>query len=145
LLIEIYDTGGGGGTLANLSARARVAGGGGELIAGFVVRGDAAATLLVRAVGPSLRAFGVGDALAAPRLTLVRSDGVVLGENRGWSAAPNALDVREAARRSGAFALPALSADAALLVTLPPGAYTALIAPDDGGQGVALVEVYEVR
>lgn len=145
LLIEVYDTGAGGGTLANLSARARVSAGGGELIAGFVVRGESAATLLVRAVGPALRALGVGDALAAPRLTLVRSDGTVLGENRGWSTAPNALDVREAARRSGAFALPGLSADAALLVTLPPGAYTALVSPDDGGQGVALVEVYEVR
>jgi hypothetical protein len=145
LLIEIYDTGAGGGTLANLSARARVAGGGGELIAGFVVRGDAAATLLVRAVGPALRALGVGDALAAPRLTLVRGDGAVLAENRGWTVAPNALDVREAARRSGAFALAPQSADAALLVTLPPGAYTAVVAPDDGGQGVALIEVYEVR
>ncbi len=145
LLIEIYDTRAGGGMLANLSARARVTGAGGELIAGFVVRGDAAMTLLIRAVGPALRAFGVGDALAAPRLTLVQDDGTVLGENRGWSVAPNALDVREAARRSGAFALPALSADAALLVTLPPGAYTALISPADDGQGVALVEVYEVR
>ena len=143
LLVEVYQTAG-AGALANLSARARVAGDGGELIAGFVVRGEQAITVLVRATGPALRTLGVGDALPAPRLTLVR-DGEVWLANAGWAQAPNAADVREAARRTGAFALPLRSADAAMLVTLPPGAYSAVVAPATGATGVALVEVYEVR
>lgn len=143
LLIEIYDRGAGGGVLANISARARVAPAGGELIAGFVVRGDAAMTVLIRAAGPALRALGVGEALAAPTLTLVR-DGTVVAANTGWGTATNAVDVREAARRTGAFAFAAGSADAALLVTLPPGAYTALVGTA-AGEGVGLVEVYELR
>ena len=68
LLVEVYDNSPGGGSLGNLSARSRVAGGGGELIAGFVVRGETAATLLVRAVGPSLGNFGLAEALRSPRL-----------------------------------------------------------------------------
>ena len=142
-MLEVYQAAG-AGVLASLSARARVAGDGGELIAGFVVRGERAITLLVRAAGPALRTLGVEDALAAPRLTLLR-DGEVWLANDGWARAPNAVDVREAARRTGAFALPLRSADAAMLVTLPPGAYSAVVAPGTETAGVALVEVYEVR
>ena len=142
MLVEVYDDGG-AGTLVNLSARARV-GPGTDLIAGFVVTGTAAVTVLVRAVGPGLRAFGLTNPLAAPRITLIR-DGTVVSVNAGWSGAPNALDQREAARRTGAFALVPGLADAALLVTLDPGAYSAVVDAGDGGAGVALVEVYEVR
>lgn len=142
MLVELYDDGG-PGTLVNLSARARV-GAGKDLIAGFVVTGSAAATVLVRVVGPGLRAFGLADALAAPRISLVR-DGTVVAVNSGWSAAPNAQDQVEAARRTGAFALVPGMADAGLLLTLDPGAYSAVVDAVDGGQGVALVEVYEVR
>jgi hypothetical protein len=114
------------------------------LIAGFVVTGSTAVTVLVRAVGPGLRAFGLSNPLALPRITLMR-DGAVVSVNAGWAAAPNALDQREAARRTGAFALVPGLVDAALLVTLDPGAYSAVVDATDGGAGVALVEVYEVR
>ncbi|MFM9080071.1 MAG: phosphodiester glycosidase family protein, partial [Opitutaceae bacterium] len=124
LLVEVYDTAAGGGTLGNLSARARVAGGGGELIAGFVVRGETAATLLVRAVGPSLGNFGLADALRAPRLTLM-SGATPLAANAGWATAPNAAEARRAAERAGAFPLSGAAADSLLRGTLPPGAYTA--------------------
>lgn len=144
LLVEVYDAAAGGGTLGNLSARARVTGGGGELIAGFVVRGETAATLLVRAVGPSLGGFGLGDALRAPRLTLM-AGAAPLAANIGWATSPNASEARRAAERSGAFPLSGAAADSLLLVTLPPGAYTAVIAPPDGAGGVALVELYDVR
>jgi hypothetical protein len=142
MLVEVYDDGG-AGSLVNLSARARV-GRGTDLIAGFVVTGSTAVTVLVRAVGPGLRAFGLSNPLALPRITLMR-DGAVVSVNAGWAAAPNALDQREAARRTGAFALVPGLVDAALLVTLDPGAYSAVVDATDGGAGVALVEVYEVR
>lgn len=144
LLIEVYDTTAGGGVLANLSARARVAAGREELTAGFVVRGEAAMNVLIRGIGPTLGGFGVGDALRGPRLTLVR-DGETWLTNARWALAPNAADVRAAARGSGAFALSAVATDAAMLVTLPPGAYTATVAAPEGTEGVALVEIYEVR
>jgi hypothetical protein len=144
MLVEVYDAGAGGGVLGNLSARARVAGGGAELIAGFVIRGGTAATLLIRAVGPTLDGFGLTEALRAPRLTLM-AGASPLAANTGWATAPNAAEIRAAAAASGAFALSGAAADSALLVTLPPGAYTAIIAPPEGGAGVALVELYEVR
>jgi hypothetical protein len=144
LLIEVYDTTAGGGVLANLSARARVAAGREELTAGFVVRGESAMNVLIRGMGPTLGGFGVGDAVRGPRLTLVR-DGETWLANARWALAPNAADIRVAARGSGAFALSAVATDAAMLVTLPPGAYTATVAAPEGTEGVALVEIYEVR
>jgi hypothetical protein len=144
LLIEVYDTTAGGGVLANLSARARVAAGREELTAGFVVRGESAMNVLIRGIGPTLGGFGVGDAVRGPRLTLVR-DGETWLANARWALAPNAADIRVAARGSGAFALSAVATDAAMLVTLPPGAYTATVAAPEGTEGVALVEIYEVR
>jgi len=143
VLLELYDAGG-PGALTNVSARARISPQTGPLIAGFVVRGPAALTVLVRAIGPSLAAFGVRDALAAPRLTLVK-DGVTLQVNSAWASAPNASEIWAAGRATGAFSIPAGSADSALLVTLPPGGYTTIVSAADEGSGVALVEVYEVR
>ncbi len=143
VLLELYDAGG-PGALTNVSARARISPKTGPLIAGFVVRGPAALTVLVRAIGPSLAAFGVRDALAAPRLTLVK-DGVTLQVNTAWASAPNALEIWAAGRTTGAFSIPAGSQDSAVLVTLPPGGYTAIVSAADEGSGVALVEVYEVR
>ena len=147
VLIELYDAstaGAGRGVLTNLSARARVPATDGALIAGFVIRGQASLTVLIRAIGPALGALGVADALPATRLSLVR-DGETRFTNSRWSAAANALDLRETARQTGAFALVPGSADSAMLVTLPPGAYTAVVDSPSGSGGVALVEVYEVR
>ena len=72
-------------------------------------------------------------------------DGATLQVNTAWASAPNALEIWSAGRATGAFALPAGSADSALLATLPPGGYTAIVSAADEGSGVALVEVYEVR
>ena len=143
-LIEIYDTRMRPGVLTNLSARARVPAVGGRLIAGFVVRGEAAITVLIRAIGPALASLGVAAALPSTRLSLVH-DGEVRFTNTRWATAGNALAIREAARQTGAFALVPGSADSALLVTLQPGAYTAVVDSPTNAGGVALVEVYEVR
>ncbi|MEY2879046.1 MAG: hypothetical protein RLZZ15_1426, partial [Verrucomicrobiota bacterium] len=119
--------------------------GGGEqmLIGGFVIAGGGPKTMLFRAAGPSLRAFGVGNALAAPVLDLFAGP-TLLQSNAGWSAQPNAGAVAGAAAQAGAFAFANGSADAALLVALPPGAYTAVVRGAGGTTGAALVEAYEV-
>lgn len=126
------------GTLVNVATRATVGAGEEVLIAGFVVTGPAPKAMLVRAAGPALRAFGVSDAIADPRLRIF-SGATVLSENDDWSGA----DTGAAAARAGAFPFTVGSADAALLVTLPPGAYTAVVEPARGPGGPALVEVYE--
>ncbi len=142
-LAELYALDGNGRT-QNLSTRARVTAGGGTLTSGFVVQGPAYKRLLLRAVGPTLRAFGLGDALADPVLTLYAGQKLTAA-NDNWSTTPaDAAMAAAAARAVGAFALPAGSNDAALLITLPPGAYTAEVRGQGDTEGIALLEIYEV-
>ncbi|MDP3069736.1 MAG: immunoglobulin domain-containing protein [Opitutaceae bacterium] len=148
-LVEIYDGTIGEYTptsprLLNLSTRGRVDPGEGALFAGFVVTGNAPKRLLVRGIGPALGNFGVGGVLADPVVTLFR-DGAVVLENDDWdSSASTSQEIAEAAVSVGAFALPGGSRDACLLITVPPGAYSARVAGKSNGRGIALVEIYEV-
>ncbi len=123
--------------LANLSTRAQSLAGNDVLIGGFIIGGSVAKTVVVRARGPSLTAQGVANALANPTLQLFAGQSVI-ASNDDWGAAANA-----AAIQSSGFA-PADPAESAVLVTLQPGAYTAVIAGAGGGTGVAIVEVFEV-
>lgn len=149
-LVEVYDatsTGDyslGGPYLSNVSARASVGSAGNVLIAGFVIAGNTSRTVLVRASGPSLAGFGISGFLADPQITVYAADGsgTVLASNTGWNAS---AVVARAASRVGAFAWPASgSQDSGFVVTLPPGAYTAVVSGASGDAGVALVEVYDV-
>ena len=115
--------------------------GGDILIAGFVIGGTTAKTVLVRASGPALVPFGVTDTLPDPQLTLY-SGNTVLASSRGWGGVS---EIANTAAAVGAFAwTDPNSSDSALLITLPPGAYTAQIAGASGDTGVALVELYDV-
>jgi hypothetical protein len=104
----------------------------GALIAGFVVSGNTSKKLLIRGVGPTLSSFGVSGTLADPMLRIVRSDNVVIRENDNWEVGNDVALLADAAAKVSAFSLVSGSKDAAILINLPPGAYTALI------------EVYEV-
>ncbi len=144
-LVEVYDADSGGGArLANVSARTRVGTGADILITGFVVSGDGARTLLIRGAGPSLGGFGVADALVDPRLRVYRGDTLV-AENDDWDQGTDAVQTSATAASVGAFAFAIGSKDSALVLTLPPGAYTAQVSGVNDTTGVALVEVYEVR
>jgi hypothetical protein len=132
--------------LINSSVRATVGTGGNILIAGFVVGGSTAQTFLIRASGPALAAFGITGALPDPLLSLYSAgSGPASGliqSNAGWGG-----DAQLAAVAGGVGAFswgPSGTPDAALLVTLPPGAYTAEVAGAGGDGGIALVEIYEV-
>jgi DNA/RNA endonuclease G (NUC1) len=132
-----------GQRLANLSSRA-IAGTGDQVaIVGFVIAGLESKTVLVRAIGPTLRTFGVATAVGAPRLD-VMSGATLVATNTGWGTAANAAEIAAASPRVGAFALAAGSADSVVLTTLAPGNYTALVSAADGNAGAALVEVYDV-
>ncbi|HZZ19371.1 MAG TPA: family 43 glycosylhydrolase [Opitutaceae bacterium] len=149
-LMEVYDATPDGAfnssspRLVNLSARVLAGSGPNALFAGFVIKGTAAMTVLIRASGPALAPFGVSGVLPDPQLTLQnQATGAVIAANTGWAG--NAA-VSDAAGNVGAFRWndPA-SRDSALLITLPPGNYTAEVAGAGGDSGIILVEVYEVR
>ena len=139
VLVEVYDAAGGvSPRLTNLSALNRVGTGGDVLIAGFTIDGPVAKTVLIRGVGPTLGTLGVGGVLADPKLE-VYAGSAKLAENDNWSAATGATFAG-----LGAFAFDAGSKDAALVITLPPGGYTAQLSGIGGTTGQGLIEVYEL-
>lgn len=142
-LVEAYDLDAADtGRFRNLSTRVRVGTGASVAIPGLVITGENARTLLIRAVGPGLGAFGVSGTLARPSI-VVLSGNRMAAANSGWEASPDSTAVVAASARVGAFALRPSQADAALLTTLPAGAWTIQVAGADGGAGVVLVEVYD--
>lgn len=132
------------GRIVNLSSRAVVGTGENVLIPGFVLQGAGRAWFLIRGIGPTLASFGVQGTLANPTLRIVDREGRELAINDDWGASSNASLLAQAAARSGAFALPTDSRDAAILIELPAGSYTAQLSGLGGTTGVGLVEVYEV-
>ena len=129
--------------LTNLSTRGFVGTGANAMICGFVIGGTTPKDVLIRAIGgATLGGFGVGGTLADPQLELFNAAGALIAQNANWNDRDGA-SIATAIRRVGAFALDGNSSDAALLVTLPPGGYTAKVAGADGGAGAALVEVYD--
>jgi hypothetical protein len=146
-LVEVYDLTPAGTyvpsdpRLINISARVQVGTGGNILIAGFVIGGSTSRTVLIRASGPALIPFGVPGTLADPRLQLFSGSNVI-ASNFGWGGDPA---IESAASSVNAFSwADSSSSDSAILVTLPPGAYTAQISGASGDTGVALVEVYDI-
>lgn len=132
------------GRLVNLSVRAQVGTGANILIPGFVVSGSGTETLLIRADGPALTQFGVTGILAQPSLSVIDNTGSVIASNTGWSSNANSSQIATAAAAVGAFALQPGSADCAVLVSLPAGAYTVQISGINNVTGIALAEIYEL-
>jgi hypothetical protein len=112
------------------------------LIGGFVVEGTGLQYVLVRADGPTLGIFGVPNPLPDPVLTVYDSNQNVIFQNAGWSTQTESASVSAADLAVGAFALPSGSKDSAMLLTLNPGAYTAVITSAGGNSGTALFEAY---
>jgi pectin methylesterase-like acyl-CoA thioesterase len=114
-------------------------------IAGFVITGETATRVLIRAVGPTLAdTFGVTGALPNPRLDLYRGS-TLIASNVGWASASNPNELALVAAQSGAFPLRATVADSAITMTLSPGPYTAIVSSASGStSGTALVEIYDV-
>lgn len=146
-LVEVYDATEGAipraRRIINIATRATAGTGDNALIAGFYVNGTVPKRLLIRGVGPALAQFGVTGVLARPQLA-VNSGAAVLAQNAGWSTSPDAATLATSAALVGAFAFAAGSADAALILHLAPGAYTAQVSGFGNTTGVALVEVYEL-
>lgn len=141
-LAEIYDAGTGTASrLVNVSSRASAGTGANVLISGFVIAGDSMQRVLLRGIGPGLAQFGTPGVVADPSIALFDAEGRELGGNDNWVS--SIATVSSAAAGAGAFALNAGSKDAAVLATLPAGAYTIQVSAPT--TGAALLEVYEVR
>jgi hypothetical protein len=141
-LVEVYDAAQDNpASLVNLSVRTHVGSGADAPNVGFVITGTGPKRVVVRAVGPTLSIFGVPDVIADPQLELYRG-GVRIDQNDNWGGASSLVAAFE---QVGAFGFKdAASRDAALLVTLEPGAYTVVVSGQGGSSGTALVEVYDV-
>ena len=120
----------------NISTRLDVQTGAQVGIGGFIVSGSGLTKVVVRGIGPSLEGVGVQGALADPVLELHAPDGTVL-TNDNWR------DSQESEIAAAGLA-PAADAEAALIVDVMPGAYTAVLSGKNGGTGIGLVEVYDL-
>jgi hypothetical protein len=137
-LIEVYDLDPlGNSQLLNLSARAYVGAADDVLIGGLIVQ-SVSRRLLVRALGPTLAAFGVTGALGDPALELHDFNGTILATNDNWRDAPNSADI------SATGLAPIDDRESAVLAMLGPGTYTAIVR-GVGGTGVGLLEAYLIN
>jgi CHRD domain-containing protein len=125
--------------LSNISTRGIVLNGNSVMIAGFIIQGNGPQTVVVTGIGPSLASAGISNPLANPTLSLVRSsDGQVIAVNDDWQTAPNAQAIMDAGLAPGN------AAESAIMMTLPPGAYTAVLSGANNTTGVGIVAVYRV-
>jgi len=139
-LVEVYDIDQTSfSDLANLSTRGFVGSGDNVMIGGFIVGGgNGAARVMIRAIGPSLAAAGISNPLQNPTLTLRDGNGALLNSNNDWLD-DNGTEIYETG------IAPNNTAESAIVMTLPAGHYTAVLAGANGGTGVGLVEFYHLQ
>ncbi|MDB6168183.1 MAG: Immunoglobulin I-set domain protein [Verrucomicrobia bacterium] len=147
-LVEVYDSAQSPGTetqkLVNISTRGEVRTGQNIMIAGFVITGNVPKKVLIRGVGPTLGSYGVGETLADPILNLYQGD-TLAATNDNWDASgTGGTEITTAAAQVGAFPLAVGGKDAAMVVTLAPGIYSAQVSGANNSTGIVLLEVYEV-
>jgi hypothetical protein len=138
--VEVYDLDTAAASrLANLSTRAFVQTGGNVVIAGFILGNNGGDDrIVVRGIGPSLSSFGVPNPLQDPTLELRDGNGALLVANNDWQDNPT-----QAAEITAAGLAPSNTKESAIAASLPPGLYTAILAGQNNGTGVGLVEVYD--
>ena len=123
--------------LLNISTRMQVQTGDNVLIGGFIITGNAAKKVILRAIGPSLTAQGVDGALADPVLELHGPDGSLIMSNDNWK------DMQQSDIEATGIP-PTNDAESALIATLSPGGYTAIVSGKNNTSGVGLVEGYDL-
>jgi pectin methylesterase-like acyl-CoA thioesterase len=124
--------------LFNISTRLHVGTGESVGIGGFIITGPAPKKVILRAIGPSLQGSGLSDVLADPILELHDAGGGLMTANDNWRD-----DEASAAELTTMGLTPAHDAESALVITLLPGRYTAIIGGNNGATGMGLVEVYD--
>jgi hypothetical protein len=142
-LIEVYDNNQGvDSDLANISTRGFVDTGNNVMIGGFTLGGNNNATrIAVRALGPSLTSSGLSNVLADPTLELHNANGTIMVSNDDWQSDP----VSAAQLTANGLALPNPKESGIFTSLAPPGQFTAVVAGKNGGIGIGLVEIYNLR
>ncbi len=125
------------GKATNISSRGMVGTGQNVLIAGFIISGNQPKKVIVRALGPTLSTLGVSGALADPTIIIVNSSNVVVASNDNWR------NTQETEIAASGFA-PPNDLESAIIATLAPGSYTAVVSGKNSGTGVALVDLYQL-
>ena len=136
-LVEVFEIDHPETPLINISTRGPVYTGDNVMIAGLIIQGDTAKTVLIAARGPSIAGppFNVPGTIANPTLSLY-SGQTVIASNDNWPESANAAQIRMA------IGVPTNGLESAILITLQPGAYTAIVSGANGGTGLSLVEVF---
>ena len=128
-------------TLLNLSTRARVGPGADALIGGFIVRGDVPKKVIIRAIAPSLgggNGLPIQGILADPMLDVHNGAGDIIFSNDDWVSSPQKQAIIDSTIP------PAHEKEAAIVMTLPPGNYTAVVTGKSAAAGIAVVELYDL-
>jgi hypothetical protein len=125
-----------GSRLVNISTRARVLGGDSVAIGGFIITGNAPKKVIIRGIGPSLSAFGVANPLPNPTLQL-NHDGTVVASNNDWK------DTQQTEIQNSGLA-PTNNLESAIVRTLDPGNYTAVLRDKDNAVGIGVVQVFDL-
>ena len=123
--------------LANVSTRLFVQTGDNAMIGGFIIAGSAPKNVILRAIGPSLTASGVSGAMPDPTLHLYDSSGAIIASNDNWRS--NQSQIIQATGLA-----PSDDHEAAIVTSLPPAAYTAVVNDQANNPGVALFELYDL-
>lgn len=122
--------------LLNISTRTNVLTGDQVLIAGFIIPEGAAKNVILRAIGPSLATAGVSGALADPALELFYPDGTTVSNDNWEDSQKSEIEATSLS--------PSNSKEAAIVASLDPGSYTAIVSGKDGATGIGLVEAYDL-
>lgn len=136
-LVEVYDLEPGDSRVANISTRADISFPGDVMIGGFIVGDGDPTEVIVRALGPSLATFGVENILSDPVLGVYDSNGTLIASNDNWRSTQE--------QEIEATIPPTNDLESAIVATLAPGPYTALVRDANHATGVGLVEVYNLE
>jgi len=136
-LVEVYDLEPGVSRIANISTRGYIASANDVMVGGYIVGSGDPTKVIVRALGPSLAAFGVTHPLPNPDLSIYDSDGTLIVSNDDWRSTQT--------REIQATIPPTNDLESAIVVTLPPGAYTATVGDATHATGTGLFEVYNLE
>jgi acetyl esterase/lipase len=137
-LFELFDLDQASSRLSNISTRGDVGLGNDVMIGGFIIGGDEATKVIVRALGPSLAGSGISDPLPNPLLELYDSNGALIFANDDWRAT-QAQEITDSGFQ------PSDDREAAMIATLAPGSYTAMLHDAAAASGIALIEVYNLE
>ena len=117
------------------------------IIGGFIVQGTGPKTVIVRAIGPELSAFGIPNALADPTLELHNGTGALIASNDNWQTTVigGIITSNQVSAIQNTGRAPTQPSESAIIATLQPGNYTAIVRARNNTTGVGLVEVYDLN